>query len=57
LQLVTARLEMVQARQNLLDAQIATLAAAARFEDAMQLPILSDYIELPGQPGKVAEAS
>ncbi|MGD2141282.1 MAG: TolC family protein [Burkholderiales bacterium] len=57
LQLVTARLEIVQARQNLLDAQIATLAAAARFEDAMQLPILSDYIELPGQPGKVAEAS
>lgn len=47
LQLVTAKLEMVQARQHLLNAQVATLAAAARFEDAMQLPVLSEFLELP----------
>jgi outer membrane protein TolC len=57
LQLVTARLEMVQARQHLLNAQIATLAAAARFEDAMQLPILSEYLKLPERKAGTVSAS
>jgi len=49
LQLVTARLETIQARQHLLDAQIATLEAAARFEDAMQVPVLSEFLKLPDE--------
>ena len=57
LQLVTARLVLVQARQHLLDAQIATLGAAARFEDSMQLPILSEYMKLPERPAGAAPAS
>ena len=56
MELVTARLVLVQARQHLLDAQIATLAAAARFEDAMQLPVLSEYMKLPERQAGAARA-
>jgi cobalt-zinc-cadmium efflux system outer membrane protein len=57
LQLVTAQLEMVQARQHLVDAQIATLVAAARFEDAMQLPVLSEYTKLPDRQAGAGQSS
>jgi len=57
LELVTARLVLVQARQHLLDAQIATLAAAARLEDAMQLPVLSEYMKLPERQAGAAPSS
>ena len=50
LELATARLTMVEASQHLLDAKIASLNAAARLEDAMQLPVLSDYLKLPDAP-------
>ncbi len=50
LELATARLTMVEARQHLLDAKIASLKAAAKLEDAIQLPMLSDYLKLPDTP-------
>lgn len=48
-ELMTARLNAVQARQHLLDAQIAWRKSVARFEDAVQLPLLSDFLKLPGE--------
>jgi outer membrane protein TolC len=45
--LVAARLADAQARQHLLDAQEAWRKSIARFEDATQYPILSDFLNLP----------
>lgn len=45
--LVAARLADAQARQHLLDAQEAWRKSIARFEDATQYPMLSDFLNLP----------
>ena len=47
--LVTARLAAQQARQHLLDAKIVWRKSVARFEDAVQLPMLGDFLNLPDQ--------
>jgi len=47
--LVTARLAAVQARQHLLDARIVWRKSIARLEDAMQRPVLGDFLKLPDQ--------
>ena len=46
-ELVTARLAEVHARQHLLDAQIMWRKSVARFEDAMQRPVLGEFLNLP----------
>lgn len=46
-ELVTARLAAVQARQHLLDARTAWRRSIARFEDVMQRPLLGDFLNLP----------
>ena len=46
-QLETAHLATVQAQQHLLEVQIASYMSAARFEDAMQVPVLGDFLNLP----------
>lgn len=45
--LVAARLADAQARLHLLDAQEAWRKSIARFEDATQYPMLSDFLNLP----------
>lgn len=57
MQLVTAQLAAVQARQHSLEAQIAWFRAAARFEDAIQVPVLSDFMTLPDNKAMAGTAS
>ncbi len=56
-ELMTAQLNAVQARQHLLDAQVAWRKSAARFEDAVQVPMLSDFLNLPSQHSMATEQS
>jgi cobalt-zinc-cadmium efflux system outer membrane protein len=49
-QLVTARLAALQARQHLLDARTVWRKSIARFEDVMQRPLFGDFLNLPDQP-------
>ncbi len=46
-ELVTAHLAAVQARQHLLDARTAWRKSIARLEDAVQRPLLGDFLNLP----------
>ena len=48
-ELVTARLVAVQAQQHLLDARVVWRKSIARFEDAMQRPVLGEFLNLPAQ--------
>ena len=48
-ELVTAQLNAVQAREHLLDTQIAWHRSAARYEDAVQVPFLSEFMKLPDE--------
>jgi outer membrane protein TolC len=55
-ELVTAQLNAVQARQHLLDTQIAWHKSAARYEDAVQVPVLGDFLKLPDEPSMAGAA-
>ncbi|UCH48079.1 MAG: TolC family protein [Betaproteobacteria bacterium] len=55
-ELMTAQLNAVQARQHLLAAQIAWRKSAARYEDAVQVPVLGDFLKLPEQPAMAGAA-
>lgn len=56
-ELMTARLNAVQARQHLLDAQIAWRKSAARYEDAVQVPLLSNFLKLPSRQSEAGAQS
>ena len=56
-ELMTARLNAVQAQQHLLNAKIAWRKSAARYEDAVQVPVLGDFLKLPDESAMVGAAS
>lgn len=56
-ELVMAHLAAVQARRHLLDARTVWRKSIARFEDAVQSPLLGDFLKLPVEPKSAPGAS